>query len=1128
MASRRRSRSVFEEEEEDAAPSSGAEVPKRQRRDDSDEEELQNGDNEEADEADFTKYEEDEEDNHLSQINLRTPPNEYSPGAVVRVKLVNFVTYEKAVFYPGPNLNMIIGPNGTGKSSLVCALALGLGYPTNVLGRATKFSEYVTHGKNSAVIEIELQKLPNERQNHVIRLEITRENNNRRFFLQGKDTSQKNVQALVARLRIACDNLCQFLPQEKVAEFAGLSPVQLLHETLRAAAPEQMMTWQTQLKEVFKDHKMAKTRVETDADQLKNLQERQQGLQADVDRLKERENINNKIEDMKNARCCAEYNIARDRYQALKRKKKDAEKRLKALERSAGPALEAVNDKEEYRGRIDRVLEHRKRALRDSESAAEQASRAVEAVEEKVTETQNSIENERKAFGDKKTEIGKIRANINKQEAEHRNEPPPFDPVEWNRKIREKEHAMREMRTEIGETTERRDDVKVRGKEVVVDQKSLQRELEKLDSQEGQKASRLKSLNHEVYEAWEWLQGNLDKFGKEVFGPPMLTCSLNDERYSKHVESLLQRNDFLCFTCQDKKDHMALSEFLYKEKGLSVTIRTCLTDFESFKSPVSPAEASALGFDGFAIDFLEGPKPVLAMLCSEKKLHMAGVALNEVSREQFNALQNSERISSWATGDTFFRVVRRREYGPDAKTTSTRQIAPAVYWTDSPVDTSEKADLQRRLGEKAVQRRDLANEYKELDKVVTALLEKSDTLEAEVTQLKSEKSELQTVHTRWQTIPDQIETNKANLKRALATMQECKARVAQHERKRDQLIIEKAMAVLDHKDKISQIRDAYLDVQDAHLRLIEAASDVRGLKERNGDITRELDDKRQEIANYANDVQLERENAQRAQEKVSLIVSQGGEGDLERYEVMVQNKTLDEIDDEVNAEKAKLELIHAVNPTVLQQFEERAKKIADLTKEAEKWGRKLDRLDAQSKELMVKFEPQLERIVSKVNEAFGKNFERINCAGEVSLHKDEDFEQWAIEIRVKFRPNEELQLLNQHRQSGGERAVSTVFYIMALQSMAQAPFRVVDEINQGMDPRNERMVHERMVEIACKEHTSQYFLITPKLLTGLAYDDNMRILCIASGIHVPENGHKLDIDKLIRRQRAAKSGRVSA
>jgi chromosome segregation ATPase len=91
---------------------------------------------------------------------------------------------------------------------------------------------------------------------------------------------------------------------------------------------------------------------------------------------------------------------------------------------------------------------------------------------------------------------------------------------------------------------------------------------------------------------------------------------------------------------------------------------------------------------------------------------------------------------------------------------------------------------------------------------------------------------------------------------------------------------------------------------------------------------------------------------------------------------------------------------------------------------------------------------------------------------------------------------------------------------MSLQSMARAPFRVVDEINQGMDPRNERMVHERMVEIACKEHTSQYFLITPKLLTGLRYDKRMKVLCIASGEHMPENYQHMDVSKIIGIRRA--------
>lgn len=132
------------------------------------------------------------------------------------------------------------------------------------------------------------------------------------------------------------------------------------------------------------------------------------------------------------------------------------------------------------------------------------------------------------------------------------------------------------------------------------------------------------------------------------------------------------------------------------------------------------------------------------------------------------------------------------------------------------------------------------------------------------------------------------------------------------------------------------------------------------------------------------------------------------------------------------------------------------------------------------------------------------------------------------DVAACHRENETLQALDKHRQSGGERSVSTIFYLMSLQAMAQAPFRVVDEINQGMDPRNERMVHERMVQIACHEHTSQYFLITPKLLGGLRYDPNMRILCIASGEHMPSDGGKLDFSKVLKTKKRLMMASASA
>jgi signal recognition particle GTPase len=50
----------------------------------------------------------------------------YILGSILRIKLRNFLTYDSTEFFPGPHMNMVIGPNGTGKSTVVCAIALGL------------------------------------------------------------------------------------------------------------------------------------------------------------------------------------------------------------------------------------------------------------------------------------------------------------------------------------------------------------------------------------------------------------------------------------------------------------------------------------------------------------------------------------------------------------------------------------------------------------------------------------------------------------------------------------------------------------------------------------------------------------------------------------------------------------------------------------------------------------------------------------------------------------------------------------------------------------------------------------------------------------------------------------------
>ncbi|KAG4065266.1 hypothetical protein HA402_012708 [Bradysia odoriphaga] len=130
--------------------------------------------------------------------------------------------------------------------------------------------------------------------------------------------------------------------------------------------------------------------------------------------------------------------------------------------------------------------------------------------------------------------------------------------------------------------------------------------------------------------------------------------------------------------------------------------------------------------------------------------------------------------------------------------------------------------------------------------------------------------------------------------------------------------------------------------------------------------------------------------------------------------------------------------------------------------------------------------------------------EMMGFAGEVQLicPNERDYADYGIAIRVKYRNDEQLQGLDRFVQSGGERAVAIAAYTLALQHMSHVPFRCVDEINQGMDPTNERRIFDMLVKEASQPGKSQFFFVTPKLLMNLTYNEYMTVSIVFNGTFV--------------------------
>lgn len=262
----------------------------------------------------------------------------------------------------------------------------------------------------------------------------------------------------------------------------------------------------------------------------------------------------------------------------------------------------------------------------------------------------------------------------------------------------------------------------------------MDNEIQNLDSQSGQRDAMLKQFSPDTHRAYRWLLNNKNRFEHTVHGPALIECSVTDPKYADAVESLLQRHDFLAFTTQSLGDFRKLQKALNVELKLhDISIRNCTTKLSDLKPSISDAEMRDLGFDGWAKDYLTGPEPVIAMLCNEQFLFRTPIVLREINDREYSRMESHNAINSWVAGKQTYKVNRRKEYGPGATSTQVRQVRPARFWTDQPLDVAMKQELLENKAQ-------LESEKNEIEQSIESF--KSELNALKVTRLAKSKEKV--------------------------------------------------------------------------------------------------------------------------------------------------------------------------------------------------------------------------------------------------------------------------------------------------------------------------------------------------------------------------------------------------
>ena len=654
----------------------------------------------------------------------------FQSGSIVRVKLKNFVTYTAAEFHLGPSLNMIIGPNGTGKSTLVCAICLGLGWSSEHLGRAKELSAFVKHGAAEAEIEIELAKADGERTNPVVTRILRKGDNKTVFFINGKHSTKNAVMEMCKRFSIQIDNLCQFLPQDRVVVFAKMKDTERLRATLGAAAPAYMSEWHDQLKVLREEEKELEIKRHNDEQHLKKLEALQNTTRGDVERWNQRQELAFKAAALEKVRPIIQLRIHKEEFERVRNDWEAAKQELAQLNEEVEPIRQAGVAAQTYHDQVNQVVQRRMQMMDMVKKQAEKKVKAINAETKIIEEHQGQITGEMRSKQGRQQDIARLTKKIADLERKRQEQPIDYDQELYRHRKEELRQEMSSAERRINELRNTMSSIQARIQDFKAQRTAVKSQRERLDTQSGKQTSLLQKISPETAKAWEWFEEHRAQLPLkgEVYGPPLLKCSLTDPKYADAVESQMRLGDAVAITCTNNDDQrLLLREMTHKDKlGLhGIYLRTSPKPLSAYPPPVPNSNLAQYGFEGYLRDYITGPDPVIAMLCDNVRLNRVAFAAKAISDQQ-HAAASSSPIQAWVSGREAYRITTRREYG--VSSTSVNHLKRGQFFVDQPVNSDEKLQLEEQLRNLDREGNEMISEHNEAKAEVQKLVEEGKAM----------------------------------------------------------------------------------------------------------------------------------------------------------------------------------------------------------------------------------------------------------------------------------------------------------------------------------------------------------------------------------------------------------------
>eukprot|EP00993_Chasmostoma_nieuportense_P006835 NODE_74_length_3398_cov_79.214308_g68_i0.p1 GENE.NODE_74_length_3398_cov_79.214308_g68_i0~~NODE_74_length_3398_cov_79.214308_g68_i0.p1 ORF type:complete len:1030 (+),score=315.81 NODE_74_length_3398_cov_79.214308_g68_i0:85-3174(+) len=1003
-------------------------------------------------------------------------------GSILSLNFTNFMTFTHAALNPGPHLNLITGPNGSGKSSFFCALFLVLGGSPKLIGRSPSARDFIQHSKDTATIEVELCTPQG-----TVRLKRVILLNESKWFINNVPKTEGEVHKVVARNNIILDNLTQFLPQDRVKAFATLSPVELLQKTEEAILDPAVVQLHDQLIGIGAD--LAKSlREQQDTKQvLEVLSAQNKAALKEVERHRHKQQLLRKREECLLAIPFFEFARKQKQGSALNTKVEEAKN-----------ALSVEQEKEEKTQSQDLDLKRKKLDFKIQQTAYakkkfEDQRETLQTTFEKVThETEGLLEEEslleerrvqrerglQQATAELKALETAVVASV------------PLSQLEES--VREKAEEVRQL----GEQYERiLDQLGHQRKRVAATHAELNQTTELLNRASSVHSTRLGvtwQTTPNCVEVWHWIEAHRALLIGNVYLVALeLEVSTGDPLHAKYLEAAIPRWLMNSFVCEDPADQAVIAAEVRDKlhKQFCLILRPVAGDSPPPSRLCDLEVIRPFGITHWLDQIFRAPASVAAAILDNVPVQKVAVGTAETAGCFQQLSQRVPTLQTIFTPDEQYHVTESR-YNHQ-RSTRVSPLHPPRLLIQAAANTDALKESVERIKRTLVE--------------LQAQVQRSQTTEQQARMERErchqQKMDLQTAWEQNKGLRKRLEHKKLEVSRAqkfgdvAAERQRIRSRIKTLNQKRASAlagITEALKGTVEHtlqhtldsfeRDRVQELHRVFQEeAKHKQTRLNDCRKKAATLEAEYTQLKADL----MHLRRQALEKRAEYEKRWDVSTDQSIAILKALPDNVEKLQA------------DARAAQLEAEAIYA-DPAVLIEYTNRANQIRQLSA-------RLDTLVCEHEALARKLATSKERwltpltqAIQELNLKFQSRCEAQGITGVIELdYKDEsNFGTYGIELSCSFRAGEAMHRLDPYRQSGGERSVVTILYLLALQSLNQCPLRVVDEIDQGMDASNQRKVFYQMLDACAEPDTPQSFLITPKLLPDMIPSNALNWTCL--------------------------------